>query len=366
MKVYRKIMAIASSIIMLLSICVVASAATLTMDSNFQIQVTGSFRIPLVESYEIYDTEIGVDPPVKKTVRVYRDDIPIVGKFSYPEAENPSNSYHYVTGSSAFNITFTMTQGKTGEDKITFTPVVSENIVTAYNGYTTGQNSNVCRTLAFFSSYSTYGQPYVNLGTYTYEHVVIADTGIASEEYIIVQPTLTKITQALYYPTSADPYTNIAGQIISALNASVPITDIASVLHSIYSQDTIFFANVLTYIDQLETNQSEIIRLLDGIKAQDLAFYADVRQYLTAKQEEASEAVQEATRVQEQASEMASELAQTKPDLSLAMEQVEHIGQVQGQQGKQLFFWITGPILSILIMAIVIGTLSYILFGKKG
>lgn len=362
-KRYRILVLIASAIITLSPI--LASAQSLTMDSQFAIQVSPSFDIPLVEAFpEVTYTEAssGINPA---NVCVYRAEIPIVGKFTFPDSDNPSFSMHWVTGSFAFNVTFNITKGKTGQSNISYKPTVSDTLVTAYNAYTAGLNSNVCRIVGFFGNYSTYGQPYCNLGTFIYEQVIVLDSNLTPESYITVQPTLTKITSAVFYPDSPDASFGITGQIQEALNTNTNINDICSVLHAIYTQDAVMFANILSYIDQVETNQSTIIGLLTAMKAQDLSFYNEVREYLSAKQEEASEAVQEATRVQQEASEMASELAQTKPDLSLAMEQVERIGEIQGQQGKELFFWLTGPILAILIMAIVVGTISYILFGKK-
>lgn len=203
------------------------------------------------------------------------------------------------------------------------------------------------------------------MGTFHIVYTRYIDVAIEPDTFITITPSMTDMGDAMYFPTLADPYTSIAGQITSALNSSLELDDIINVLHSIYMQDYQMFTSILSYIDQVEVNQNSIITLLNLIKAQDLAFYNDVRQYLSAKQEEASEAAQEATRVQEEASQIASEMAQTQPDISEALAQLDEVERYQSQYGRRTFYFISGPVLTVLIIAVSLATISYILFGRK-
>lgn len=334
----------------------------------FKVSISPSFRVPLVycESNTLSDKQAQVCR--------YEASVPITGQWDFTnlpvtgtEETQANGGYHYTTGSFAINVKLQsdVTDANAQFD-ITYDPVCMESLVTSYKSVQTGLNSNTCRIVGFFSNYSTYGNsPYCDLGTFHIVYTRYIDVAIEPDTFITITPSMTDMGDAMYFPTLADPYTSIAGQITSALNSSLELDDIINVLHSIYMQDYQMFTSILSYIDQVEVNQNSIITLLNLIKAQDLAFYNDVRQYLSAKQEEASEAAQEATRVQEEASQIASEMAQTQPDISEALAQLDEVERYQSQYGRRTFYFISGPVLTVLIIAVSLATISYILFGRK-
>lgn len=356
-KLYKTLLSISTVVCLILS-CVFVQAANVNVTNNFKVQGGTSCRIPLTSSY--------TDTLTDKVVCVYEMVYPLSGQLNFTEAEGIN---HYTTGSFEVNLNFSVSPtDNTMQFDFSYDGVINDNLCTTYRAVSNGLNSMTMRIAGIFSNFHTYS--YVanfDLGNIYMKIYKYIDVALEPPTYITLNnPSFTTQSVTLYSPGQADLYSNMAGQIIRALDdGSVDIDTIISLLRSIYNQDATMFANILTYIDGLETNQNSIIVLLYQIKNQDAGFYSEVREYLSAFETEASEAAIEATRVQEEASSIASELDQTEPDLAQVELDMDDIGTVSSNAHSLFFYLSQGSVLlQICIYAFVLATVSYIMYGR--
>lgn len=174
------------------------------------------------------------------------------------------------------------------------------------------------------------------------------------------------------WSTDPSPYTgwsrviNLATEkaIINALDYA-GFDDLMTYMYSIYILFPQYMDNILSALSQHNSLLSDIKAYVIDQYNQDHSFYIEVLRYLRMNQTEASEAVQEATQVQEVASSMAAELQQTQPDISEAFSYID--GQVDTQKAQQVFSFLnSGSIITtIMLITMCLAIMGYVLYGRR-
>lgn len=364
MKRLYKIYAVMTSII-LIACCTVGMCASLTVNTNFRIITSPSFRIPL---YEVVDSSESGELLDVARCHYRMTGFTLEGVYTFTSEEG---AYHYNTGTVNANLQLTSDANSTylKDQKMTFHPIVSENLVTGYNQNQYGLNTDRMRITMFFANYFTYGSSIqIPLGEIDIDIYTEVPSAVQPVSYLTITPTLTSVSgSVLYSPNSPDSGTGITAYIYKALQ-DARLTDVYVILNSILSQDASMFGRIISNQEIAYTMLGYINSRLVEMSAQDYNFYQQVIEYLEANQTEASEAIQEATRVQEEASQIASELSQTEPDIDGALESAAEWMQAVGGEGRNLFFYLReGSVLLVLcIFAFSMATIAYILYGKRG
>lgn len=177
---------------------------------------------------------------------------------------------------------------------------------------------------------------------------------------------------AIHYDTSPSPLMGTARVLELAVERALDYTvtqnidNIAEWLYVIYSTFPSYTSSVLSYLSSIYNNTSAIMTRLLQMYNQDDVFYRYVMSYLeSANVTEASEAVQEATEIQQVASSMAAELEQTQPDISEAFSYID--SQVDTEKAQQVFSFLgSGSIITtIMLITMCLAIMGYVLYGRR-